>query len=301
MARTRTKQEVRDFLNGLVGQRVNAKSGIYSGQCVSLIKALLEFFDMPNPYAGRGNAISVNDTLLREGLATNGKGWLTIVVNRDMGRIFENGVWNNYGHIWIDLQGEANFEQNGAKALYTTKNTRPISQGQQFINLDNYIKEDDMPDIVNKDTSRIIRHGVLARNGLDGRAYALNGSDQPDGKEPWEGAPLTNQLIQDIFLSPEGRQWRDSGDSNSVNGINARLRSIPGLQSQVTDANTKVDNLTRVVEVKDKVIEAQDKKIYDLEAENAKLKAAADADQEAGDNFLRRLGQFLVKYIPGLK
>lgn len=142
----RTKQEVRDFLNSQVGQSVNAKSGIYRGQCVSLIKALLEFLGVPEPYKGRGNAITVNDYLLNEGVAKDGRGWLTVVVNRSMGRIFENGVWNNYGHIWIDLQDEANYEQNGARALFTTKNTRPYSQGQQFVNLDKYIKDnDEMP------------------------------------------------------------------------------------------------------------------------------------------------------------
>lgn len=135
---TRTKQEVRDFLNSQVGQSVNEKCGEYQGQCVSLIKALLEFLGAPNPYAARGDAIIVDDTLLRQGLAQEGKGWLTIVVNKTMGYI--GGV--HYGHIWIDLMNEANYEQNGSKALYTTKNTRPITQGQQFVNLDNFITED---------------------------------------------------------------------------------------------------------------------------------------------------------------
>jgi hypothetical protein len=123
----RTKQEVRDFLNTLIGAMVNEKCGIYNGQCVSLIKALLEFLGAPNPYAGRGNAITVGDTLVRQGIAANKVGWLNVCVNRDMGRIFENGVWNNYGHIWLDLSGEMNIEQNGARALRTTKNTRPIN------------------------------------------------------------------------------------------------------------------------------------------------------------------------------
>lgn len=134
----RTKQEVRNFLNSQVGKKVNAKAGVYNGQCVSLIKALLEYLGVPSPYSARGNAKDVGDTLLRQGIAKNGKGWLTVVVNRSMGRI--NGV--TYGHIWIDLIGEANFEQNGARALHTTKGTRPISQGQQFVNLDKYIKAD---------------------------------------------------------------------------------------------------------------------------------------------------------------
>ena len=134
----RTKQEVRDFLNSQVGQKVNAKAGVYNGQCVSLIKALLEFLGVDNPYGARGNAKDVGDTLLRQGIATNGGGWLVLVVNRSMGRI--SGV--TYGHIWIDLAGEANYEQNGARALHTTKNTRPIQHGQQFVNLDKYLAPD---------------------------------------------------------------------------------------------------------------------------------------------------------------
>lgn len=138
----KTKAEIIKFMDSQVGKKVNAKCGIYNGQCVSLIKALLEFVGAPDPYKARGNATDVGNTLIREGIAKNGKGWLTIVINHDMGRIYENGRWNNYGHIWIDLKSVANYEQNGAKALYTTKNTRPISQGQQFVNIDKYIKED---------------------------------------------------------------------------------------------------------------------------------------------------------------
>lgn len=133
----RTRQEVRDFLNGLQGQMVNEKCGEYNGQCVSLIKALLEFLGAPNPYAGRGNARDCGDTLVRQGIAGNSAGWLNVCVNRDMGLIA--GV--RYGHIWLDLSGEMNFEQNGSRALRTTKNTRPISQAQQIVNLDQYINE----------------------------------------------------------------------------------------------------------------------------------------------------------------
>lgn len=153
----RTKQEVRDFLNTLVGAMVNEKCGIYNGQCVSLIKALLEFLGAPDPYAARGNARDVGYTLLRQGLAENGTGWLNVCVNRDMGLI--DGV--RYGHIWLDLANEANFEQNGSKALHTTKNTRPISQAQQIVNLDQYIKEDSK---MNLDQARYLtkRIGLLA-------------------------------------------------------------------------------------------------------------------------------------------
>lgn len=135
----RTKQEIIRFLDSQVGHKVNAKCGIYNGQCVSLIKALLEFLGAPDPYSARGNAKDVGDTLLRQNIAEKGRGWLTVCVNRTMGYI--GGVY--YGHIWIDLQNTANYEQNGNRALLTTKNTRPISQATQLVNLDKYIKKED--------------------------------------------------------------------------------------------------------------------------------------------------------------
>ncbi len=256
----RTKAEIRAFLNGQVGT-IAPHPGYPSlnGQCVTLTKALMEFLGVPNPYAARGDAINAGDTYIRQGLGTAGKGWLTIVVNRDMGYI--GGV--HYGHIWIDLQNEANYEANGARALYTTKNTRPISQGQQFINFDKWVTEDDMAEKITPDTSKILQHGIIARNGLRGRAYALDGSTGL----PWVGGELTNQFISDVFNSPEARQWRDSQDPASVNDINARLDSIPTLQAQVTTLSQQVTDLTIASTAKDELIKEQAQKIKDLEAQ----------------------------------
>lgn len=143
----RTKAEIRAFLDSKVGTIVpHPGYPSLNGQCVTLTKALMEFLGVPNPYAARGDAINAGDNYLAQGLGTSGKGWLTIVVNRDMGYI--GGV--HYGHIWIDLSGEANYESNGARALYTTKNTRPISQGQQFVNFDKWVKDGGAMEIFNE-------------------------------------------------------------------------------------------------------------------------------------------------------
>lgn len=257
----RTKAEIRAFLDAQVG-KIAQHPGYpdLNGQCVTLTKVLMEFLGVPNPYAARGDAINAGDTYIRQGLGTAGKGWLTIVVNRDMGYI--NGV--HYGHIWIDLQNEANYEANGARALYTTKNTRPISQGQQFVNFDKWVTEvSDMAEKVTADTSKILQHGIIARNGLRGRAYALDGSTGT----PWVGADLTNKLISDIFASPEGVDWRDSNSPASVNDINARLDSIPTLQAQITSLSHQVADLTTAGAAKDKVIAEQAQRIKDLEAQ----------------------------------
>lgn len=138
---TKTKQEVRDWLNSKVGTTVRDKSNsALDGQCVALIKGLMEFLGVNDPYAARGNAKDAGDTYIRQGIGTPGRGWLTICVNRNMGL--------GYGHIWVDLQDEFNFEQNGARALSTTKNTRPITQAQQFVNFDKWIGEDMTPEFV---------------------------------------------------------------------------------------------------------------------------------------------------------
>lgn len=132
----RTKQEVKNFLDSQVGKKVNVKCGDLNGQCASLPKSVYEFLGIPDPYAKRGNAKDIGNTLLAQNIAENGKGELTLCINKDMGVV--DGV--RYGHIWLDVKDVANYEQNGAKALLTTKGTRPISQGQQFVNLDKWLK-----------------------------------------------------------------------------------------------------------------------------------------------------------------
>ena len=249
----RTKQEVRDFLNSQVGQKVNAKAGIYNGQCVSLIKALLEFLGVPNPYAARGDAIYVNDTLLRQGIAQNGKGWLTIVVNRDMGYI--DGV--HYGHIWIDLRGEANFEQNGARALYTTKNTRPLSQGQQFVNLDKYIEE-------NMDNPQDIRNL---------------------GGEIW-GRAVDEQTVKNLT----GKSWHD------VMYYLVAAYPWTNRKGAFDNAQKDLANAQKIIDSKNVEITNRDKTITSLQKEIEGYKKQGDEDKQVADTWLRRLGQFLAKY-----
>jgi hypothetical protein len=99
----------------------------------------------------------------------------------------------------------------------------------------------EMADKIDETLSKILSHGLIGRNGLRGRAYSLDGS----AGTPWVGADLTAKLITDIFSSPEGVQFRDSNDANSINGINAQLDSIPALQNKVkelTDLLTKATN-----------------------------------------------------------
>lgn len=133
----RTKQEIRNWLNAQVGQSLDANCGNLQGQCVSLIKALMNFLGAPNPYAARGNATDADNAYVAQGIGINGRGWLTICVNHN----FAGG----YGHIWVDLLNEANYEQNGAVALRVSKNTRPVTQAQQFVSFDKWVAPDPAP------------------------------------------------------------------------------------------------------------------------------------------------------------
>lgn len=131
----KTKQEVRDWLDSQVGKKIECPNNrSLDGQCVTLIKALLAFLGCPTAWQARGNAKDVGDSYVRDGIAKPGKGWLQVCVNKRLG--------GGYGHVWIDLSGETNYEQNGARALHVTKGTRSIQTAQQIVNLDQWASGD---------------------------------------------------------------------------------------------------------------------------------------------------------------
>lgn len=112
----RTKQEVISFLEGKVGTKVPCPGRPdLSGQCVTLIKSLMEFLGVPNPYKARGHAKTAISAYLNEGIADKGVGFLSVFSNANMG--------GGYGHIWCNAgEGDGVFyESNGAKPLIVTK------------------------------------------------------------------------------------------------------------------------------------------------------------------------------------
>ena len=132
---SRTRAEIRAFLDGQVGKKVpDLNNRSLDGQCVAFVKSLLDFLGVQGAYTPRGNAKDVGNAYVRDGIADNHDGWLRVCVNRSMG--------GGYGHVWIDLKDETNYEQNGAQALHVTKGTRPIAQTQQIITLDKHVRAD---------------------------------------------------------------------------------------------------------------------------------------------------------------
>ena len=130
----RTKAEIRQWLDSQVGGSLAKPNGEYRGECVSFIQQLLAFLGASSGNVAMGHAKDFGNSLVRNGIADNSDGWLRVVVNPSMAV--------GYGHIWIDLMGEANYEQNGAQASRVTKNTRPYSQRVQVVTLDKWVSPD---------------------------------------------------------------------------------------------------------------------------------------------------------------
>jgi len=163
---SRTKQEVRDWLEKQINHTLSDPQGNWSGECVTLIKCLMDFLGVPEPYAARGHAKDAANTYLDQGIASNGKGYLTICVNSTWG--------NGYGHIWADLQDEHSYEQNGKVYHVVTKDTKKISSATQWVNFDKWIKEEE---VITKDQENVM--SFLATGDYPGVGYDYRFVGQP--------------------------------------------------------------------------------------------------------------------------
>ena len=159
-------------------------------------------------------------------------------------------VWTNRNGLGVHW----NYDKNTALASYE-------DPYHLIANNSNWTSGGSMAETANLDTDRILQHGILARNGLRGRSYALDGST---GKV-FEGQPLTNANISAWFLSQEAREWRDTSNPASVNDINTRLDSI-------TAKDATIDSLTGELSVANTQILALNQTVTELTDENTALK-----------------------------
>ena len=281
----RTKAEVRAFLDSKVGTVVPTKpSSNLNGQCVTLIKALMEFLGVPNPYAARGHAKDAGNNYVAQDIGESGSGWLNICVNPSMG--------GGYGHIWVDLAGEANYESNGAVALRTTKNTRPISQTRQFVTFDKWIKSDapasggsNMPVKTTLDTAKILTEGILVRDGN----VVHSGQTDADLKAGHVGVDLTNEYIYGLFTSAESNAGRhlkatQAAFYNKYNKLVGELEARP-TKAQLDEINAKL-----AVEAQ-KVAKAEEA----LKVEQAKKSEDTVLLDEAGSWFTKLFNRLFKK------
>ncbi len=190
----RTINEVRNYLDGLVGQITIDKSNReLDGQCVSLIKNLLEFLGAPNPYAARGHAKSLPDTYVPQGLAKRGSGILNVAVNRNGGQ--------GYGHVWVKI-GSDSWQANWAG--------KPVKKN---------VGEDPITDIMNLD--QWLSGNSNHSNG--GRATSLGSKGEALIKE-FESLRLTAYDINDGMITIGWGHAEPKGNTNLVAGVTTWTR-----------------------------------------------------------------------------
>lgn len=146
----RTKQEAIQFLESKVGTKVKCVgNSSLDGQCVTLIKSLMEFLGVADPYKARGNAKDCITKYISEGIAKPGMGFLSVFSNKDMGA--------GYGHIWCNAgEGAGTFyESNGVKPLTVTKGKN--YSYDLVCNFDSYIGDSTYRgyDLTNQDSMKV--------------------------------------------------------------------------------------------------------------------------------------------------
>lgn len=213
----RTKQEVIDFLESKVGTKVKCVgNSSLDGQCVTLIKVLMEFLGVPEPYKARGNANSCISKYLSEGIAKPGMGFISVFSNKDMAK----GV----GHIWCNAgEGTGTFyESNGSKPLIVTKGKTYTYDN--VCNFDSYIKEDTMADTaevtkLKGDLEQALRDKASLESQVAGWVRdTTNGKYilASDVKPPANDVDLTKWEINGMVIS--------TTDGNKTTSLNYKLK-----------------------------------------------------------------------------
>lgn len=199
----KTKQEIRDWLDSQVGKKIECPNNrSLDGQCVTPVKALLAFLGCNTAWKARGNAKDVGDAYVRDGIAKSGKGWLQICVNRRLG--------GGYGHVWIDLSGETNYESNGAEPLIFTKGTRSIQSAQQIVNLDQWVSADaPAPAPSGNWDTKGIPAGATPQNGTFTASVVRNIRRQPGLNGEIIDTPFTAGASQkyDCYVDADNFRW----------------------------------------------------------------------------------------------
>ena len=197
----KTKSQIIAWLDAQVGKSIDAASAPYTGQCVSLCKALFNFLGVPNAYAARGNAREAGDNYLKAGICDNNSaGWLRICVNRTMAA--------PYGHIWVDISNLANYEQNGARALYVTKNTRPISQAHQIISVKSQYVLSDQP-VTPPPVTPALPGSRVPQNGTFKANYDMKIRWEPGLNGKFSGVIMKKGETRkyDSYIDKDGIRW----------------------------------------------------------------------------------------------
>lgn len=281
----RSKAEVRQFLESLIGRTcVDQSDHGLNGQCVCLIKNLMDFLGVANPYAGRGNAKDAGTNYIAADIGEAGRGWLTICVNPNMG--------GGYGHIWVDLKDEANYESNGDIPLVVTKNTRPFNQATQLINFDKWIGETIVDKIPDQDNyyGRYNREMSLKR----GRDISGKGFSRAEFRKSIVG--LTNlrasEVISDDKEANEAHSWMRTGYLAIKDKWQQQIYDLQAVRTKLTQERNAARDEAAKLKTQ---VQGQTTEIADLKA-----KLALQTDDTKNLNALGQSLQWAVKRL-GLK
>lgn len=211
-----------------------------------------------------------------------------------------------YGHtalvISADPSGPTVLEQNGNNpggVAYIKKRNwvgvygwlRPKQKGEPMSKTDLSI-------------ARILTFGILGRNGADGTDNALGGGTDADLNQ-FHVNTETNGEIWSLYNSGEGQNWIN----NRLPNLIKQAASASALGKQLSDANTALAGLQQQVnelgkrptqeqlDALTKAVTDANNKAVAAQAALEKANAQKAADTQAGDTFLRRLGQFIQKYL----
>lgn len=218
----RTKQEIIDFLESKVGTKVKCVgNSSLDGQCVTLIKSLMEFLGVPDPYKARGNAKDCIAKYLSEGIAKPGMGFISVFSNKDMAK----GV----GHIWCNAgEGTGTFyESNGVKSLIVTKGKTYTYDN--VCNFDSYIKEDTTSDNIDQLKKDLAEQQQQVRN------YVEQVAGLTKDIKAWETKynECNQQRIEALSSS--------DGFRSQLNTLVAQLASKLGTRQEVPEILASVD------------------------------------------------------------
>lgn len=275
----RTKQEVSDFLESKVGGGVECKGNpSLNSQCVTLIKALMEFLGVPEPYKARGNANTCISTYLGEGIADEGTGFISVFSNKKMAK----GV----GHVWLNVgEGKGTYyESNGVKPLTVTKGK--TYSYDNVCNFDKYLKGDDMSDC-REARDRHWNNLVKLAGGVD--VVGLSDDNENDKTEEAlariRERQATNSDMEAQLKAKETElgQLRASleGEKSAMIALKQEMQTftetLAGKLTTIVDKSAIIGAVEKLLSVEDQLTQAK-KELS--QAERAKQELEAEKDRQ---------------------
>lgn len=264
-----TREQAINWLKSKLGQSLDY-DGQYGSQCVDLFNFYYEYITGRNPYSDGFGVAGAKDLWNVKvpffDYITNDPNDINQLPSAGDIMIYNGSMSGTGGYGHVAMVGEEKniyYEQNYG-GMFVKRNSRRFNGYE--IGWLSYKGFNNGGNTMNDDTARQVGFHYLGRHGRDGRPNALLA---PQGD--LQGRPLTNEVLGEIFLSQESRQWRDADMPNLFNERD-RLRSENAtLQGQLSTANQQVASLTSQVSTLTQERDKAVKDYNDIKAVNADL------------------------------